>query len=214
MFIQLRRRIAQSAILGSTHNESLQRLKRVVSYMIIYPIAYVVLSLPLAAGRMATARGNNPSMAYFCVSGAMMTCSGFVDVLMYTLTRKNLLVDSEPSHDRSYNHIFSNNNRRKNSNPIATITGVDNKATRTDITALRRGSTASSRGDRDGSTDNIVQKGVELAPMGGVYQQTTIQVTHEPAYPEDAVSERSSKDSHPEVRVTSSAHNPNRPWRN
>ncbi|KAL2004672.1 hypothetical protein VTN00DRAFT_3200 [Thermoascus crustaceus] len=209
MFIQLRRRITQSAILGSQHTESLQRLKRVIGYMIIYPFAYVVLSLPLAAGRMATARGNNPSMAYFCVSGALMTCSGFVDVLMYTLTRKNLLIESEPSADRSYNNIFSN---KRKSNPLTTLTGVDNKATRTDITALRRGSSDSSHGGRDGSTDNIVQKGVELAPMGHVYQHTTIEVTHEPAYPDDFISERSSKDS-PRNGHKGSPSNPSRLWR-
>ncbi|KAL1998918.1 hypothetical protein VTN02DRAFT_5341 [Thermoascus thermophilus] len=209
MFIQLRRRVAQSAILGSQHTESLRRLKRVIGYMIIYPFAYVVLSLPLAAGRMATARGNNPSMAYFCVSGAMMTCSGFVDVVMYTLTRKNLLLDSEPSSDRSYDNIFST---RRKSNPLATLTGLDNKATRTDITALRRGSSdSSSHSARDGSTDNIVQRGVELAPMGHVYQHTTIEVTSEPAYPDDFISERSSKES-PRNGHKGSPSNPSRLW--
>lgn len=48
--------------------------------------------------------------------------------------------------------------------------------------------------DRDGSTDNIVQPGVEMGPMGKVYQETTIEITSEPAYPSEGASERSSKD--------------------
>ncbi|KAL2861042.1 protein gprC [Aspergillus lucknowensis] len=197
LWFQLRRRIKQSNILGSTHVESLRRLRRVVGYMVIYPIAYIVLSLPLAAGRMATARGSTPSIVYFCVAGALITSSGLVDVLLYTLTRKNLILDSEPSADRSYNRFTSGKNR--GTNPLTTIT-ADPKIMRTDISALR----TFKGGDdddvtRDSSTDNIVQPaGVELAPMGKVYQHTTIQITSEPAYPSASspdASGRSSRDS-------------------
>jgi hypothetical protein len=199
MWFQLRAQIKQSAILGSSHTASLKRLRRVIGYMVIYPIAYIVLSLPLAAGRMATARGNTPSVAYFCVAGALITSSGLVDVLLYTLTRRNLILESEPSEDRSYNRFASSKNRRTD-NHLTTIT-ADPKHTRTDISVLR---TRRGRDDeednvdgttRDGSTDNIVQPGVELAPMGKVFQHTTIEITHEPAYPEAEGSDRSSKDS-------------------
>ncbi|PIG80848.1 integral membrane protein [Aspergillus arachidicola] len=177
MWFQLRRRIKQSAILGNSQTESLKRLRRVIGYMIIYPVAYIVLSLPLAAGRMATAQGQTPSIAFFCVAGAVITSSGLVDVLLYTLTRRNLILESEPSRDRKGKH------------------------TRTDISVLR---THRHRGDddefghtvREGSTDNIVQpSGMELAPLGKVYQHTTIEITHEPAYPEAESSDRSSKGS-------------------
>lgn len=196
MWFQLRRRIAQSAILGSSHIESLKRLRRVIGYMVIYPIAYIVLSLPLAAGRMATAQGNNPSIAYFCVAGAVITSSGLVDVLLYTLTRRNLIIESEPSHDRSYNK-FASSKGRKTDNHLTTITADPKNV---DINGMGR---RVYREDpehtvRDGSTDNIVQNtgGVELAPIGGkVYQQTTIEVTSEPAYPSGAESDHSSNHS-------------------
>lgn len=197
MWFQLRRRIAQSAILGSSHTESLKRLRRVIGYMVIYPIAYIVLSLPLAAGRMATAQGNTPDIIFFCVAGAMITSSGVVDVLLYTLTRRNLIIESEPSNDRSYGRFASSG--RKTENHLTTIT-ADPKYM--DASAM---GTRGYREDRDpehtvrdGSTDNIVQNpgGVELAPLGKVYQQTTIEVTSEPAYGEtEDPSERSSKDS-------------------
>ncbi|EAL86992.2 hypothetical protein LV164_003185 [Aspergillus fumigatus] len=199
MWFQLRAQIKQSAILGSNHTASLKRLRRVIGYMVIYPIAYIVLSLPLAAGRMATARGNTPSLAYFCVAGALITSSGLVDVLLYTLTRRNLILESEPSEDHSYNRFASSKNRR-NDNHLTTIT-ADPKHTRTDISVLRTRRGHDEEEDhvdsptRDGSTDNIVQPGVELAPMGKVFQHTTIEITHEPAYPEAEGSDRSSKDS-------------------
>lgn len=95
MFFQLRRRMSQSKILGQSYTESVRRLNRVVSYMVLYPIVYIVLTLPLSAGRMASVSGNSPSVAYFCVAGALMTLSGFCDTLQYTLTRKSIVLDSE-----------------------------------------------------------------------------------------------------------------------
>ncbi|KAL2786416.1 G protein-coupled glucose receptor regulating Gpa2-domain-containing protein [Aspergillus keveii] len=197
LWFQLRRRIKQSAILGSTHIESLRRLRRVVGYMVIYPIAYIVLSLPLAAGRMATARGDTPGVVYFCVSGALITSSGLVDVLLYTLTRKNLILESEPSADRSYNKFPSGKNRGGDY-PLTT----DPKNMRTDISALRTLKGGDEDGlTRDGSTDDIMQTAaVEMAPMGKVYQHTTIQITSEPAYPSSSSPDdggRSSADSLP-----------------
>ncbi|KAL1963482.1 hypothetical protein VTN77DRAFT_8063 [Rasamsonia byssochlamydoides] len=211
MFVHLRRRIAASTILGSSHADSLKRLRRVVSYMVIYPVAYVVLSLPLAAGRMASERGTGPSMAYFCLSGAMMTSSGFVDVIMYTLTRKNLLIESELSRDRdrdrSYNHTHSNSlhSRRPNHLTTTTITARDN-STPIKESSRKKGNPLRSvwAGDnnnnefdpeRDSSTELIVpNKDVELTQMGKVYQSTTIEITHEPADMAESVDSRSSRD--------------------
>ncbi|RDW93986.1 protein gprC [Aspergillus mulundensis] len=194
LWFQLRRRIKQSAILGSSHIESLKRLRRVVGYMVIYPIAYIVLSLPLAAGRMATARGDTPGIVYFCVAGAMITSSGLVDVLLYTLTRKNLIIESEPSMDQSYHKFPSGKNKLGST--------TDPKHMRTDISALHtyKGGDDEEQ-SRDGSTDDIVKNtggDVELTPIGKVYQHTTIEITSEPAYPENGEgSGRSSADSLP-----------------
>ncbi|KAJ5682176.1 hypothetical protein N7462_005341 [Penicillium macrosclerotiorum] len=211
MYFQLRRQIAASSILGNSQLESLKRLRRVVGYMTIYPIVYIVLSLPLAAGRMATANGNSPSITFFCcagkynslwmldfppsnnpddvtnlVEGAIITSSGLVDVVLYTLTRRNLIIDSEPSHDRSYNKFASSKGRRGDTH-LTTITAEPKSRN-------KLGMNNGDDPDRDGSTDNIVQPGVEMGPMGKVYQETTIEITTEPAYPSEGASERSSKD--------------------
>ncbi|OAX78960.1 hypothetical protein ACJ72_06727 [Emergomyces africanus] len=174
LFFHLRHQIAQSAVLGRGQKEHLRRLRRVIGYMVLYPIAYVVLSLPLAAGRMATARGDKLSVSYFCTAGAVIASSGFVDVIMYTLTRRALLIDSEPSnHDRFYH------SQRVGHSHTTTVT-AENKSSRLDNSVLHRRqlTETDTRGDRDGSTDNIVQP-IELNELGKVYQKTTIEITTE-----------------------------------
>ena len=128
------------------------------------------------------------------LQGAIITSSGLVDVVLYTLTRRNLIVESEPSHDRSYNKFASSKGRRGDTH-LTTIT-ADPKSGR------KHGA---SEDTRDGSTDNIVQPGTEMSPIGKVYQETTIEITHEPAYPGEGASDRSSKDDFDE--------RPSRMWR-
>lgn len=104
---------------------------------------------------------------------------------MYTLTRRSLIVDSEPSHDRSYNKFTSSRGRRGDAhNTTITADPKSRKLESNEDTLL----------DRDGSTDSIVQPGVEMAPIGKVYQETTIEITHEPAFRSEGASERFSND--------------------
>ncbi|KAL4762227.1 uncharacterized protein BDW70DRAFT_149377 [Aspergillus foveolatus] len=101
--IYLRRRMKQAARKIQMHNynrspresQALKRLNRVVIYMLVYPLSYVVLSLPLAAGRMSTARHVIPSREYFAVAGSLMALSGAFDTIVYTLTRRQLLLHTE-----------------------------------------------------------------------------------------------------------------------
>ncbi|GKZ17671.1 hypothetical protein AbraIFM66951_009653 [Aspergillus brasiliensis] len=186
MFFYLRRRMKQSATLRQNHQENLKRLNRVVIYMVIYPLVYLLLSLPLAAGRMSTARKVIPSRQYFAVAGSLMALSGFVDVLVYTLTRRHLLLETELSTtDRMYNYTESN------AYQTHITTNRDGKKPRMG-SRFRRGMGMQSINDtvndnRDSSTEDIVRKtDMELAELGhGVYQETTIEISHEPADPED-----------------------------
>ncbi|PGG98108.1 hypothetical protein AJ80_09580 [Polytolypa hystricis UAMH7299] len=179
LFFYLRRRVATSATLGRGQKEHLRRLKRVIGYMVLYPIAYIILSLPLAAGRMATASGVRLGIPYFCTAGAIIASSGFVDVIMYTVTRKALLSDSEASNPDRFYH----SNRIQNSLLTTTVT-VEPKHGRKESNMLRSHHRRNGLGDedtrmeRDGSTDNIVQP-VELTDLRKVYQKTTIEVTSE-----------------------------------
>ncbi|RHZ55350.1 hypothetical protein CDV55_103964 [Aspergillus turcosus] len=171
MFVQLRRKISQSKVLGSSYTESLHRLNRVVSYMVLYPIVYIVLTLPLSAGRMASVSGKSPSVTYFCVAGALMTLSGFCDTLQYTLTRKRVVLESETQSKREDGyHELSKSGWKKSNN----VNLSEDKGPLTTIcTTYQPGS----------STEEIFpREEVDLAPVNQVYQHTTITVTHEPAF--------------------------------
>ncbi|KAJ5133135.1 uncharacterized protein N7443_005233 [Penicillium atrosanguineum] len=193
LFTFLRRKMRQAKQLRQGQQESLRRLNRVVIYMVIYPLVYLVLSLPLAAGRMATARGTPPGKTYFGVAGCLMSLSGFMDVAVYTLTRRHLIIDTEHSTtDRNYDGTDSQWQTQ-----ITTTAGTHSKKG-----GYGKGSRFGSKWHRsapatdketrnspfEGSTEEIVPKdGVELSDFGGVYQETTIEISHEPAISAESV---------------------------
>lgn len=114
-----------------------------------------------------------------------MTSSGLIDVILYTLTRRNLIIESELSQDRSYNK-FSDSKKRRVDTDLTFFTAEPK--------SRERGATTNATRERDGSTDNIIQPGVELANLGKVYRETTIQIISEPRYPSEGAKKRFSKD--------------------
>ena len=207
MFFYLRRRMNQAKILRRGQQESLQRLNRVVIYMVVYPLLYLILSLPLAAGRMATARGDAPSKTYFGVAGSLMALSGFFDVMVYTLTRRHLLLDTEHS---TTDHNYDNNTDSQWQTNITTQGGSKPRKSRNK--GSRLGSRFQKSGNHvdvkaaspfDDSTDDIVNKNdMEMSNFGGVYQETTIEISHEPvsAYESDEHTERQHEHEHEQAR--------------
>jgi len=59
--------------------------------MILYPTIYTVCTIPIAAGRIASMAGQNISLTYFCVAGSMIACNGWLDTLLYSLTRRSIV---------------------------------------------------------------------------------------------------------------------------
>jgi hypothetical protein len=72
-------------------------INRAARYMIIYPTIYVLCTLPLAAGRMASMTGRHIPYWYYCVAGAAITSSGWLDVLLYAFTRRALIFSDTPA---------------------------------------------------------------------------------------------------------------------
>lgn len=77
--------------------------------MIAYPIIYVVCTLPLATLR--TYAMSNPDVkisgGWYCFAGAMITSNGWMDVLLYTLTRRiALFSDTPPFMDNGIESFF------------------------------------------------------------------------------------------------------------
>ncbi|KAK8204777.1 hypothetical protein IWZ01DRAFT_544438 [Phyllosticta capitalensis] len=92
LFLTLHFRIKRGHFISHT----VQHLKRVSRLMIVYPAVYVVCTLPLVYARVASFRGHPVGLTHFCVGGAMITSNGWIDVLVYFLTRRVLLFGDLP----------------------------------------------------------------------------------------------------------------------
>lgn len=97
IFILLRRRIKQ--VLPASRSASSNKISRAARLMVVYPIAYVALSLPLPAGRLAVWSGDKVSLTFYCIGATLMTSCGLADTILYTITRRVLIReigDTEP----------------------------------------------------------------------------------------------------------------------
>ena len=180
MFFYLRHRMKQAQILRQ-NRQHLNRLNRVVVYMVIYPFVYLVLSLPLAAGRMYTATNPPLSKVYFSVAGSLMAFSGFVDSAVYTFTRRQIVLEADT--ERS-DPMYAYGNSMYQTHISTTQAKESKKGFRVGSRLRRTLGTNHGTADRDreGSTEDIMRKeDLELNEMGrGVYQETTIEISHEP----------------------------------
>ncbi|KAK4159191.1 hypothetical protein QBC43DRAFT_132027 [Cladorrhinum sp. PSN259] len=68
---------------------------------LLYPVIYVVCTAPLAFGRIATMVGADVPISYFCAAGALITSNGWLDVLLWGVTRHRLLFSSEVDSEES-----------------------------------------------------------------------------------------------------------------
>ncbi|KAF3045503.1 hypothetical protein E8E12_008538 [Didymella heteroderae] len=87
--------------------EESKRVRTISNLMVVYPIVYVICTLPLASARMAAMTGEPPSLARLCLSGAMITSNGWLDVLLYTCTRRIMIFSDEPPSDDNGFDTFS-----------------------------------------------------------------------------------------------------------
>ncbi|KAI1133444.1 hypothetical protein F5Y10DRAFT_274311 [Nemania abortiva] len=58
---------------------------------LVYPVIYLICILPLAIGRVATMAGKEPSLGYFCFAGSLAASNGWLDVLLFTTTRRSIV---------------------------------------------------------------------------------------------------------------------------
>ncbi|KAI5284367.1 hypothetical protein KEM54_001389 [Ascosphaera aggregata] len=151
--------------------------------MVIYPIAYIALSLPLAAARMADARDQEWSSTYHGIAGCFMACSGWVDVLLYALTRKSLVL---ASHESAKGESSAYNRRSTmKKHPWSMIHDNHNTTsinTNSKMMHAKSVSTLSADFDeRHGRHAAHKHKDYELGRLGDVVTQTTIEIRSEPA---------------------------------
>lgn len=91
--------VRRGTFVGGGHN---REITRVAALLVLYPIIYIALTLPLSIGRMwSMARdGRSYSNAYAIFAGCMITSCGFADALVYSLTRLRLLQATGMAVDR------------------------------------------------------------------------------------------------------------------
>lgn len=78
------------------HNISSSAVHGSAPLMILYPIIYLVCTAPLAIGRIVALAGKEVSLGYFCVAGSMIACNGWLDALLYTTTRADIVFSTYP----------------------------------------------------------------------------------------------------------------------
>lgn len=156
--------------------EEAKHVRSIANLMVVYPLVYVVCTLPLASARMASMSGHPPSLARLCLSGAMITSNGWLDVLLYTCTRRIMIFSDEPPSDRNGIDTF------------ATLWTEKSKRFGHEITVeatyahhnRRRGRSRVTLPSGSDSSDDLCSAGTKDIKL-----VTTTQVTSEPALPED-----------------------------
>lgn len=58
---------------------------------LMYPIIYVVCTLPIAIGRILNMANIRLPVEYFCFAGALIAFNGFLDCVLYGLTRNSII---------------------------------------------------------------------------------------------------------------------------
>lgn len=63
---------------------------------LLYPLIFLICTAPLAIGRMMGTRGVKLSPEYLCFAGAMITSNGWLDVILFSTTRRAILFHTSP----------------------------------------------------------------------------------------------------------------------
>jgi hypothetical protein len=138
--------------------------------MVVYPTIYVLCTISLASARMASMSGHPVSLARLCLSGALVTSNGWLDVLLYTCTRRILIFSDEPPSDENGIDTFATFwiQKPKRFGGECTVESLGRARRCRSRVTLPSGSD---------SSDNLNTKDIKLV--------TTTEVRSEPAQPED-----------------------------
>ncbi|KAJ9623953.1 hypothetical protein H2203_005399 [Taxawa tesnikishii (nom. ined.)] len=212
ILLHLRRTMSMIQPAAAT-SSTYAKVDRATKIMVVYPFSYILLTLPLSAGRMWSMAhdGANLPDAYACVAGALLGSCGWVDAMLYTLTRRSLLKNSMPGSDgaQSGGNGSHKSTGQKSSWELEEVNfGITQTRTVT-VTDHRVSSDAafveeergrntldqkSKRGvSPTGSLDPIISgRGIGMPPSAAAKTGTTVEVTAEPAVEDDARSSASS----------------------
>lgn len=140
IFFKLRRKTSKLfAEQGRASNElanknTVQAVNRITKLMMLYPFVYVLLTLPISACRMWSMahHGQSISDVTQCIVGALLASCGWVDCLLYSLTRKRLMRETMGGADNSSHGSKGRSQVGKGSEDPKTITRTTTIAVRSD----------------------------------------------------------------------------------
>lgn len=70
---------------------SRRRMAQVAVRLLCYPAVYICLTMPVSMARLALFAGHNWGVTAIQVGASIYVCSGFVNVILYTATRKGII---------------------------------------------------------------------------------------------------------------------------
>lgn len=165
--------------------DEVSRVKSIANLMVVYPIVYVVCTLPLASARMASMSNHPPSKGRLCFSAIMITSNGWLDVLLYTLTRRIMIFSDEPPREDNGIDTFSplwrdQPKRFGGRTTIETMACPIHARQKARQTHVRAGRGLVSLSSLDKSSDDLYGVGA-----GNIKLETTTTVVSEPAVQAD-----------------------------
>src|SRR5271156_247366 len=91
-----------------------RKMNQVALTLLAYPIMYICLTLTLSITRLSQFAGDNWGLTCVYVGASIFCCTGWVNVLVYTATRKGII---------SWDWLFRRSRSRSNSTHLANMHG-------------------------------------------------------------------------------------------
>ncbi|KAI1841282.1 hypothetical protein JX265_005775 [Neoarthrinium moseri] len=87
-------------------------IRKASTAMLAYALVYTILTLPLAAGRMAAMSQDTLPDEYYLFAGALFTSCGWVDTILYAITRRSLLFKELDAYNGQSTPEYAHSSRR------------------------------------------------------------------------------------------------------
>lgn len=181
MYFRIRYRI-KNDFYGSGSTTA-ARARRAAHSLVWYPIVYVVCTLPLAVTRIASMAGREVTFLQLTVAASMITSNGWLDVLLYSVTRHAMLF-SHSSSKRPCEVRAVDTFAWSPDSSYGTTTTIEAVAQPTSMTASKRpgfGRFNSFFSQQNASTEELVEGGSKK-------QRTSISVVKETQVRIDSIS--------------------------
>lgn len=146
------------------HQAVRSKIERSQKFMAVYPIIYVVFTLPLAFGRMYSMAHGGKALpdAYMVTAGCLIASCGWMDALMYTITRGVFHSRKANGGSHAYSRDGTKQNHGGHQSSTANVRARDRINGFDDMTALRTMNGDGTDTPPEGGTTTIVVGGKDI----------------------------------------------------